>query len=58
MARSRAALDGRDYAIPDDVRRVATPALRHRIGFHYRRALEGVPPDAVVAAVVAAVPVP
>ncbi len=58
MARSRAALEGRDYAIPDDVRRVAAPALRHRIAFHYRRALEGVAPDDIVSALVAAVPVP
>jgi MoxR-like ATPase len=58
MARSRAALDGRDYVIPDDVRRVSAPALRHRVGFHYRRALEGVLPDEIVSAVVAAVPVP
>ena len=26
-----AALDGRDYAIPDDVQKLVVPALRHRI---------------------------
>ncbi|MDB5419641.1 MAG: MoxR family ATPase [Phenylobacterium sp.] len=30
-ARARAALDGRDYAIPDDVKVLALPALRHRV---------------------------
>jgi MoxR-like ATPase len=30
-ARARAALDGRDYVIPDDVKALATPALRHRV---------------------------
>lgn len=30
-ARAHAALDGRDYVIPDDVKRLALPALRHRI---------------------------
>ena len=30
-ARARAALDGRDYAIPDDVKALALPALRHRV---------------------------
>ncbi len=29
--RARAALDGRDYAIPDDVQALIAPALRHRI---------------------------
>ncbi len=29
--RAAAALDGRDYAIPDDVQRLIVPALRHRI---------------------------
>jgi len=31
MARAHAALDGRDYIIPDDVKRFAEPALSHRI---------------------------
>ena len=30
-ARARAALDGRDYVIPDDVKALAPPALRHRV---------------------------
>jgi MoxR-like ATPase len=30
-ARSRAALDGRDYVIPDDVKALALPVLRHRV---------------------------
>lgn len=30
-ARARAALDGRDYVIPDDVKALAVPALRHRV---------------------------
>jgi MoxR-like ATPase len=29
--RAVALLDGRDYVTPDDVRRIALPALRHRI---------------------------
>ena len=31
MARAHAALDGRDYIIPDDVKRFAEPVLSHRI---------------------------
>lgn len=31
VARAAALLEGRDYAIPDDVKRFALPALRHRV---------------------------
>jgi MoxR-like ATPase len=31
LSRSRAALDGRDYVTPDDVKSVAVPALAHRL---------------------------
>ena len=31
LSRARAALDGRDYVTPDDVKSVAVPALAHRI---------------------------
>jgi MoxR-like ATPase len=31
LSRCRAALDGRDYVIPDDVKAVAIPALAHRL---------------------------
>ena len=30
-ARARAALDGRDFVIPDDVKQLALPTLRHRV---------------------------
>ena len=30
-ARAKAALDGRDFVIPDDVKSIALPALRHRV---------------------------
>ncbi len=31
LSRGRAALDGRDYVTPDDVKAVAVPALAHRL---------------------------
>ena len=31
VARARALLEGRDYAVPDDVKRLAIPALAHRV---------------------------
>jgi MoxR-like ATPase len=30
-AKARAALEGRDHALPDDVQSLATPVLRHRL---------------------------
>lgn len=58
LARGLALLDGRDFALPDDVRAVAPHALRHRIGFNYRLAVEGISVDHVIEALVAAVPAP
>jgi MoxR-like ATPase len=57
LARAKALLDGRDYAVPDDVRTVAPHALRHRIGFNFRVAQEG-GPARVLERLIAAVPVP
>lgn len=39
--RATAALDGRDYAIPDDVQRLIVPALRHRIVLGPTAEIEG-----------------
>lgn len=53
-ARARAALHGRDYALPDDVQALAEPVLVHRI-----QPAAGAPEDAatqVVAAALASVP--
>ena len=58
LARARALIDGRDFALPDDVRAVAASALRHRIGFNYRITTEGVSTDRAIATLVAAVPAP
>jgi MoxR-like ATPase len=58
LARGRALMAGRDFALPDDVRAIAPHALRHRIGFNYRLATERVSADAAIAALVAAVPAP
>ncbi len=58
VARSWAWLSGRDYVIPDDVKAMARPALRHRIEIRPEAELEGVTPDAVLESVLATVPVP
>ena len=50
-ARAAALLDGRDFVAPDDIKRVALPALRHRIVLTPELELEGHHPDQVLAAV-------
>jgi MoxR-like ATPase len=57
-AQAAAALDGRDYVIPDDVAALVTPVLAHRLVLSREalaRHLDGL---AVVAEIVGAVPVP
>ncbi len=58
LARAKALLAGRDYAIPDDVRAVAPLALHHRIDFSYRLATQGARPEAVIQGLIAGVPTP
>nr|WP_196790658.1 MoxR family ATPase [Motilibacter aurantiacus] len=57
-ARAWAWLSGRGYVTPDDVKALARPALRHRVGLRPEAELEGVTADAVLDAVLGAVPVP
>jgi MoxR-like ATPase len=40
-ARARALLDGRDFVLPDDVKDVALPVLRHRVSLAPEAELEG-----------------
>lgn len=58
LARARALLDEREYAVPDDARAVAPLALRHRIGFNYRLATERVAADGVIAQLIGSVRTP
>jgi MoxR-like ATPase len=53
-----AALRGRDYVIPDDVKELAGPVLRHRLLLRPEAELEGLSPDRVVENLLAATPVP
>ena len=51
-ARARAALDGRDYVIPDDVKALAAPALRHRLVLSPAAEIEGRNVEQVIADIV------
>ena len=54
----RAVLEGRAYVLPEDVKAVAVPLLRHRIITSYQAESEEVSPDAIVALVLDRVEVP
>jgi len=47
-ARARAALEGRDYVIPDDVKALATAVLRHRLTLSPAAEIEGREVEALV----------
>ena len=56
-AQALAAIHGRDYAIPDDVKQLAVPVLGHRLIVRSQAALREVDNDAIVREVLATVPV-
>jgi MoxR-like ATPase len=56
--RASAALDGRDYAIPDDVQALFTPAMRHRVILGPSAEIEGRTPDDVLSMIVARIEAP
>ena len=58
VAQAAAAFDGRDYLVPDDVKRAVQPVLRHRVMLKPEAELEGFDADRVLSDVIAAVPVP
>jgi MoxR-like ATPase len=51
-------LSGRAYITPDDVKAMARPVLRHRIGLRPEAELEGATPDGVLDGILSSVPVP
>ncbi|MEH0974884.1 MoxR family ATPase [Micromonospora sp. CPCC 205546] len=57
-AKAWAWLAGRDHVVPDDVKAVARPTLRHRLRLRPEVELEGVGVDAVLDTVLATVPTP
>jgi MoxR-like ATPase len=56
-AQAYAALDGRDYVIPDDVKHLAVAILAHRLIVKSQASLREIDPDAIVREILAQVPV-
>jgi MoxR-like ATPase len=57
-SKALAAIRGRDFATPDDVRDVAPPVLRHRLTLRAEAELDGVTADAVIADILKSAEVP
>lgn len=58
VGKAMAALDGRNYLLPDDVKRAAPAVLRHRLVLKAEADLEGLTPDQVIPDLLATVDVP
>ncbi len=57
-ARATAAISGRDYVIPDDVKFIAAPALRHRVVMAPGAEIEGLWVDTVIGQILDQTPAP
>jgi MoxR-like ATPase len=57
-AQARAAMYGRDFAIPDDVKALAEPTLAHRLIVSPGARIRNVDTKAIIAEILASVPVP
>jgi MoxR-like ATPase len=57
-SRARATLEGRDYVIPDDVKALALPALRHRVILSPGAEIEGRRAEQIIAALIDQVEAP
>ncbi len=57
-AQALAAIRGRDYVLPDDVKSLAHAVLTHRLILDDREQLRGVRPEDILAEVLAGITVP
>ncbi|MDQ3322990.1 MAG: MoxR family ATPase [Acidobacteriota bacterium] len=57
-SKALAAIRGRDFPTPDDVRDVALPVLRHRLALRAEAELDGATSDAVISDIIKSVEIP
>lgn len=57
-SKALAAIRGREFATPDDVRDIARPVLRHRLSLRAEPELDGATPDAVISDILRSAEVP
>jgi MoxR-like ATPase len=58
LAQASALLDGREYVVPDDIKSLAVPVLRHRVAVAPELELEGVTPDAALGTILERIEAP
>ena len=58
VSKAIALLNGRDYVIPDDIKKMIYSVLRHRISLNYAAAADNVIPENIINAILGAVPTP
>ena len=58
LARAKAALAGRDFVVPEDVKEVAVPALAHRLTLRPELWVQRIRAEDVVAEALDSVPTP
>jgi MoxR-like ATPase len=57
-AKAAAAIEGRDFVVPDDVKALAIPSLRHRVVLKAEAEIEGLDADGAVKRVLSRLDVP
>ena len=57
-AKARAILHDRDHVIPEDIRELAKPILRHRIRTSYEADAESINTDAIIDLILKETPLP
>jgi MoxR-like ATPase len=58
VSKALAAIDGRSYVVPDDVKEAALPVLRHRLVLDAEADLEGVTADHALQEIIKSVEIP
>ncbi len=57
-SQAMAAMDGRDFVIPEDIKRAAIPAMRHRIILNPEKEMEGISPDLILEGIIQSIEIP
>jgi len=57
-AKAYAAIQGRDFVTPDDIKEMAYPVMRHRIILSPEKEMEGISPDEIIKQILNSVEVP
>lgn len=58
LARSMAYIEGRNYVIPDDIKRIAKAVMSHRIIIKSEYEVEGVTPEKIIDQILSKTPIP